>query len=61
MVKNSAVTGVGGIAINIGNHLFDLLIWLFGYFVHSSAYIDESCQIGAGTKIWHFSHVMAID
>jgi UDP-2-acetamido-3-amino-2,3-dideoxy-glucuronate N-acetyltransferase len=29
------------------------------YFAHSSAFIDEPCQIGEGTKIWHFSHVMA--
>ena len=29
------------------------------YFVHESAYVDEPCVIGAGTKIWHFSHVMA--
>ncbi len=29
------------------------------YFVHESACVDESCQIGKGTKIWHFSHVMA--
>ena len=29
------------------------------YFVHSTAIVDEPCQIGAGTKIWHFSHVMA--
>ncbi len=28
------------------------------YFVHSSAAVDEPCEIGAGTKIWHFSHVM---
>ncbi len=28
------------------------------YFVHDSAYADEGAQIGAGTKIWHFSHVM---
>lgn len=28
------------------------------YFAHSSAIIDEGCQIGNGTKIWHFSHVM---
>jgi UDP-2-acetamido-3-amino-2,3-dideoxy-glucuronate N-acetyltransferase len=28
------------------------------YFVHPSAYVDEPCQIGAGTKIWHFCHVM---
>ena len=28
------------------------------YFVHESSYIDEPCQIGEGTKIWHFSHIM---
>ena len=29
------------------------------FFVHESSYADEGCQIGAGTKIWHFSHVMS--
>jgi UDP-2-acetamido-3-amino-2,3-dideoxy-glucuronate N-acetyltransferase len=29
------------------------------YDVHESAYVDEPCEIGEGTKIWHFSHVMA--
>ncbi len=28
------------------------------YFVHESAYIDEAVEIGKGTKIWHFSHIM---
>jgi len=28
------------------------------YFVHQSSYVDEGCEIGAGTSIWHFSHVM---
>jgi len=28
------------------------------FFVHESAIIDEGCEIGKGTKIWHFSHVM---
>ena len=28
------------------------------YFVHESSYVDGPCQIGKGTKIWHFSHVM---
>ena len=27
-------------------------------FIHESSYVDEPCEIGAGTKIWHFSHVM---
>jgi UDP-2-acetamido-3-amino-2,3-dideoxy-glucuronate N-acetyltransferase len=29
------------------------------YFAHESCYVDEPCVIGAGTKIWHFTHVMA--
>jgi UDP-2-acetamido-3-amino-2,3-dideoxy-glucuronate N-acetyltransferase len=28
------------------------------YFAHETAVIDEGCTIGAGTKIWHFSHIM---
>ena len=28
------------------------------HFVHESAYVDEPCVIGAGTKIWHFCHIM---
>ena len=28
-------------------------------FIHESAYVDEPCQIGEGTKIWHFSHILA--
>ncbi len=28
------------------------------YFVHKSAYADEGAEIGSGTKIWHFAHVM---
>lgn len=29
------------------------------YVVHESAYVDEGCRLGAGTRIWHFSHVMS--
>ena len=29
------------------------------YFAHESAIIDVGCQIGKGTKIWHFSHIMS--
>lgn len=28
------------------------------YFAHSSAFVDSPCEVGKGTKIWHFSHVM---
>ena len=28
------------------------------FFAHPSAIIDEGCEIGEGTKIWHFSHIM---
>jgi UDP-2-acetamido-3-amino-2,3-dideoxy-glucuronate N-acetyltransferase len=28
------------------------------YFAHETAVIDDGCEIGADTKIWHFSHIM---
>ncbi len=28
-------------------------------FVHESAYVDQPTEIGGGTRIWHFSHVLA--
>ncbi|MBI3928721.1 MAG: N-acetyltransferase [Armatimonadetes bacterium] len=28
------------------------------YFAHESAYVDEPCSIGRGTRIWHFCHIM---
>jgi len=28
------------------------------YFAHESAYVDDGCRIGRGTKIWHFCHIM---
>jgi len=30
-----------------------------GVFIHESSYVDEPCEIGEGTKIWHFSHVQS--
>lgn len=27
-------------------------------FIHTTAVVDEPCEIGAGTKIWHFTHIM---
>lgn len=32
---------------------------MMDYFAHESAVIDENCDIGSGTKIWHFSHIMS--
>jgi UDP-2-acetamido-3-amino-2,3-dideoxy-glucuronate N-acetyltransferase len=29
------------------------------YFAHESTYIDDGAQIGDGTKIWHFCHIMS--
>jgi len=28
------------------------------YFIHPSAVLDDGCEIGSGTKIWHFTHIM---
>lgn len=29
------------------------------YFAHETAVLDVGCRIGDGTRIWHFTHVMA--
>jgi UDP-2-acetamido-3-amino-2,3-dideoxy-glucuronate N-acetyltransferase len=29
------------------------------YFAHETACIDDGAEIGAGTKIWHFTHIMS--
>lgn len=29
------------------------------YFAHETAVVDDGCEIGKGTKIWHFSHVIS--
>ncbi len=28
------------------------------YFIHDTSLIDEDCQVGEGSKIWHFSHIL---
>jgi UDP-2-acetamido-3-amino-2,3-dideoxy-glucuronate N-acetyltransferase len=39
-------------------HIYRSKAAMSDYFVHESSYIDEGAEIGTGTKIWHFSHVM---
>jgi len=29
-----------------------------GIFIHETSIVDKPCQVGEGTKIWHFSHIM---
>ena len=29
------------------------------YFIHPSAFVDDGCTIGKGTKIWHYSHIQS--
>jgi UDP-2-acetamido-3-amino-2,3-dideoxy-glucuronate N-acetyltransferase len=31
---------------------------MMDYIVHESSYVDEGAEIGKGTKIWHFSHIL---
>lgn len=28
-----------------------------GFFLHGTAIVDEGCEIGEGTRVWHFSHI----
>lgn len=30
-----------------------------GFFAHETAVVDDGCEIGKGTRIWHFSHIMS--
>lgn len=41
-----------------GGHPVELHSTKADYFAHPSAVIDEGSEIGSGTKIWHFSHIM---
>ena len=34
------------------------IVKLNGYQKHETAYVDDGCEIGEGTKVWHFSHIM---
>lgn len=38
---------------------FNFLKNPINYFAHETAVIDQGSQIGKGTKIWHFSHIMS--
>ena len=38
--------------------LINLLNVNMNYFAHETAVVDAGCEIGEGTKIWHFSHIM---
>lgn len=29
------------------------------YFAHATSVVDEGAEIGAGTRVWHFSHIMS--
>lgn len=31
---------------------------LSGVQIHESAYVDQPCEIGEGTRVWHFSHIL---
>jgi UDP-2-acetamido-3-amino-2,3-dideoxy-glucuronate N-acetyltransferase len=28
-------------------------------FIHESAFVDDGAQIGAGTRVWHFCHILS--
>ena len=38
---------------------FGLIEWAPDVWVHPSAYIDEGVEIGRGTKVWHYCHLIA--
>jgi UDP-2-acetamido-3-amino-2,3-dideoxy-glucuronate N-acetyltransferase len=46
----------GGTAVDPTGKQFERT--LSSYYAHESAYVDDGAEVGAGTKIWHFSHIM---
>jgi UDP-2-acetamido-3-amino-2,3-dideoxy-glucuronate N-acetyltransferase len=46
-------------SLNANGQAVDVVQIPSKYFAHSTAVIDDPCEIGEGTRIWHFSHVMA--
>lgn len=44
---------------SLENNAVNVPLYKKTYFIHQSSFIDEPCEIGIETKIWHFSHVMA--
>jgi len=46
-------------SVQKGGKPVELVATVPKYFAHPTALVDEPCEIGEGTKIWHFSHIMA--
>lgn len=46
-------------SLKSGGHLQRIQKPTEHYFVHALAQVDEPCEIGEGTQIWHFSHIMS--
>jgi UDP-2-acetamido-3-amino-2,3-dideoxy-glucuronate N-acetyltransferase len=47
-----------GRSLNKGGAPVPVVLETSEYFAHPTAIIDRPCEIGAGTRIWHFSHIM---
>jgi UDP-2-acetamido-3-amino-2,3-dideoxy-glucuronate N-acetyltransferase len=45
--------------INVSKFIIHLQKNIMTVQIHQTAIVDEGCTIGTGTKIWHFSHIMA--
>ena len=46
-------------SIRSKGHPLDIRTMSDGYYAHPTAVIDQPSEIGQGTKVWHFSHIMA--
>lgn len=54
-IRNLVPVGLRG-----DHHPFAVKIKMMDdFFVHESSFIDEDVKIGRGTKVWHFSHILA--
>lgn len=49
----------GGTRIELNNTVGDTHTSDNDYYIHTTSEVDDNCEIGSGTKIWHFSHILS--
>lgn len=58
LARASTALKAGNGTANMGNGKAAETASFPGVQIHPSAYVDEPCEIGAGTRIWHFVHIL---
>ncbi len=64
--KTDAIEGLGVLkvlqasqeSLENGEKVYIKQVEFKNFFIHPTSIVDEDCEIGEGTKIWHFSHIL---